>query len=86
MLYFLLLKCARPTDNIYYYKCDVSDWEQVQAAAKKLKEEVSACDHSSRATFDFFFQQLGDPTVIINNAGVVQGKLLLDLTAEDVKQ
>ncbi|THH19793.1 hypothetical protein EW146_g1447 [Bondarzewia mesenterica] len=30
--------------------------------------------------------ELGHPTIIINNAGVVQGKLLLDLTPEDVKQ
>jgi NADP-dependent 3-hydroxy acid dehydrogenase YdfG len=30
--------------------------------------------------------QIGHPTVIINNAGVVQGKLILDLTAEDIKQ
>ncbi|KAI0068718.1 retinal short-chain dehydrogenase/reductase [Artomyces pyxidatus] len=30
--------------------------------------------------------ELGHPTVIINNAGVVQGKLLLDLSPEDVKQ
>lgn len=32
------------------------------------------------------FFQLGRPTVIVNNAGVVQGKLILDLTDEDVKQ
>jgi len=30
--------------------------------------------------------QIGHPTVIINNAGVVQGKLILDLSAADVKQ
>ncbi|ETW84065.1 hypothetical protein HETIRDRAFT_438999 [Heterobasidion irregulare TC 32-1] len=31
-------------------------------------------------------EELGHPTIIINNAGVVQGKLLLDLTPEDVKR
>ncbi|KDQ64381.1 hypothetical protein JAAARDRAFT_28003 [Jaapia argillacea MUCL 33604] len=31
-------------------------------------------------------EELGHPTILINNAGVVQGKLLLDLTPEDVKQ
>jgi len=31
-------------------------------------------------------EEIGHPTVIINNAGVVQGKLLVDLTEEDVKQ
>ena len=27
-------------DNISYYKCDVSKYEEVQAAAKKIQEEV----------------------------------------------
>ncbi|KAH8118472.1 retinal short-chain dehydrogenase/reductase [Phellopilus nigrolimitatus] len=31
-------------------------------------------------------EEIGHPTVLINNAGVVQGKLLLDLSPEDVKQ
>ena len=30
--------------------------------------------------------QVGDPTIIINNAGVVKGKLLLDLTEEDITE
>ena len=30
--------------------------------------------------------KIGHPTILINNAGVVQGKLLLDLKPEDVKQ
>lgn len=28
--------------------------------------------------------QVGDPTIIINNAGIVSGKLLLDLNEEDI--
>jgi len=57
------------TDNYNInYKCDVSDWKQVESVAKQIKEE------------------LGRPTIIVNNAGVVQGKLILDLTDEDVKQ
>jgi len=31
-------------------------------------------------------RQVGDPTILINNAGVVKGKLLLDLTKEDVEK
>jgi len=31
-------------------------------------------------------EEIGHPTVIINNAGVAQGKLLLDLKPEDIKQ
>ncbi|WRT65434.1 uncharacterized protein IL334_002377 [Kwoniella shivajii] len=30
-------------------------------------------------------EEVGDPTIIINNAGVVKGKLLLDLTEQDVR-
>ncbi|KAG8826528.1 hypothetical protein FRC19_008687 [Serendipita sp. 401] len=55
-------------DNINYYKCDISNGKEVEAAAKKIERE------------------LGPPTVIINNAGIVQGKLITDLTEEDVKQ
>ncbi|KAM0746886.1 retinal short-chain dehydrogenase/reductase [Meredithblackwellia eburnea MCA 4105] len=31
-------------------------------------------------------QEVGDPTILINNAGVVVGKSLLDLTVEDVRR
>lgn len=54
--------------NITYYQCDVSKWEEVEAVAKRIEEE------------------LGNPTVLINNAGVVQGKSLVDLTPEDIQQ
>jgi len=54
--------------NVHYYKCDVSKWEEVEAVAKLVVEEI------------------GQPTILINNAGVVQGKLILDLSPEDIKQ
>ncbi|KAG8900140.1 hypothetical protein FRB99_006214 [Tulasnella sp. 403] len=31
-------------------------------------------------------KDLGHPTILVNNAGVVQGKLIVDLSEEDVKQ
>ncbi|KAK1920816.1 hypothetical protein DB88DRAFT_468999 [Papiliotrema laurentii] len=55
-------------DNIVTYLCDVSDYEQVEATATKVREEV------------------GEPTIIVNNAGVVKGKLLLDLSKEDIQE
>ncbi|KAF8307962.1 retinal short-chain dehydrogenase/reductase [Clavulina sp. PMI_390] len=55
-------------DNINFYKCDVSNWEEVEAVAKQIVDEI------------------GHPTVIINNAGVVQGKTVIDLDEKDVKQ
>ncbi|KAJ3561576.1 hypothetical protein NP233_g10109 [Leucocoprinus birnbaumii] len=54
--------------NITYYKCDVSQWTEVEAVAKRIKEE------------------LGEPTILINNAGVIQGKLILDLNEKDIRQ
>jgi short-subunit dehydrogenase len=54
--------------NIEYYKCDISKWEEVEAVAKRIVEDI------------------GHPTILVNNAGVVQGKLLLDLTPDDIKQ
>lgn len=30
--------------------------------------------------------KIGDPTILVNNAGVVKGKLLLDLTEEDITE
>jgi NAD(P)-dependent dehydrogenase (short-subunit alcohol dehydrogenase family) len=55
-------------DNITYYKCDVSKWEEVEAVAKEVIED------------------LGHPTIVVNNAGVVQGKKLVDLSVADVEQ
>ncbi|QRV91577.1 short chain dehydrogenase [Ceratobasidium sp. AG-Ba] len=54
--------------NITYYKCDVSKWEEVEAVAKQVIDEI------------------GHPTILVNNAGVVQGKSLVDLSVADVKQ
>jgi len=54
--------------NITYYKCDVSQWAEVEAVAKRIKEEI------------------GEPTVLINNAGVVQGKPILSLSERDIRQ
>ncbi|WVR04044.1 hypothetical protein IAU60_001043 [Kwoniella sp. DSM 27419] len=54
------------TDRIRYFACDVSDYGQVRAVAKSVRDEV------------------GHPTIIVNNAGVVKGKLLLDLTEADI--
>jgi len=31
-------------------------------------------------------EEIGEPTILVNNAGVVQGKLVVDLSAEDIQQ
>ena len=73
------------SDNITYYKCDVTKLEEVEAVAKKVIEEVSH-DTSSGAHHIDRILQIGNPTVLVNNAGVVQGKLILDLSPEDIRQ
>lgn len=46
--------------NVYGYKCDLTNREDVYKVAEKVREEV------------------GQVTILINNAGVVSGRLLLD--------
>ncbi|KAA8914480.1 hypothetical protein FN846DRAFT_1018309 [Sphaerosporella brunnea] len=53
--------------NVYFYKCDVGDIAQVEAAKRRVEEE------------------LGTVTVLINNAAVVHGKPLLQLSSGDVE-
>jgi NAD(P)-dependent dehydrogenase (short-subunit alcohol dehydrogenase family) len=53
--------------NVFFYRCDVGDLAQVEAAKKRVEEE------------------LGTVTVLINNAAVVHGKPLLQLSAEEVE-
>ncbi|KAH0605889.1 uncharacterized protein H6S33_004346 [Morchella sextelata] len=52
--------------NVAYYKCDVGDRKQVEAAAKEIERD------------------LGTPTVLINNASIVHGKSVLDLTYDEI--
>ncbi|EMD93218.1 hypothetical protein COCC4DRAFT_192271 [Bipolaris maydis ATCC 48331] len=54
--------------GVLYYECDVSDAQQVEAAAAQIVED------------------LGAPTILINNAGVMQAKSVLDSTAEEVER
>jgi len=48
------------------------------------------CDVSKweevEAVSEKIIEDVGHPTILVNNAGVVQGKLLVDLTLEDIKQ
>jgi NAD(P)-dependent dehydrogenase (short-subunit alcohol dehydrogenase family) len=73
------------SDNITFYKCDVTKLEEVEAVAKKVIEEVCHNAPFDARHIDRIFQ-IGHPTVLVNNAGVVQGKLILDLSPEDIRQ
>ncbi|TLD24705.1 short chain dehydrogenase/reductase [Venturia nashicola] len=54
--------------GLEFYRCDVGDRTQVEAAAAKLRKD------------------LGVPTILINNAAVVNGKSILDLSTEEVEK
>jgi hypothetical protein len=46
-------------DNITYYKCDVSKWEEVEAVSKKVAEEVSCIGQSFRSFHETIQFRLG---------------------------
>ena len=74
-------------DNITYYKCDVSRWEEVEAVSQRVIEEVHIrLGPRSPIRPNVSLTQVGEPTILVNNAGVVQGKLILDLTPSDINQ
>ncbi|RKU47340.1 hypothetical protein DL546_004579 [Coniochaeta pulveracea] len=54
--------------GVTYYKCDVSDKEQVARVAAQIEKE------------------LGTPTVLINNAAIVVGKRLLDMSMPEIER
>lgn len=54
--------------------------------SRKIITDVSLLFFGKWALLNTFLVQIGDPTILINNAGVVQGKLVIDLSVEDVQQ
>ncbi|KAI9150873.1 Dehydrogenase RED2 [Paramyrothecium foliicola] len=52
--------------NVYYYKCDLTKYNQVQEVAASIRKDV------------------GDPTIIIANAGICRGKPILEASELDV--
>ena len=41
----------RLSDNVTYYRCDVSKWEEVKAVAERIQEEVGIFHLYSDDTF-----------------------------------
>ncbi|NXD16283.1 DHRS3 reductase, partial [Nothocercus nigrocapillus] len=52
----------------HYFICDVGNREEVYQQAKAVREKVVIC----------IFAQVGDITILVNNAAVVHGKSLMD--------
>ena len=51
--------------------------------ALKICQEVSTAEQAAR-TIDVILFEVGAPTIVVNNAGVMNGKLILDLEEKDV--
>jgi all-trans-retinol dehydrogenase (NAD+) len=70
-------------DSMFTYTCDVSNFKEVEEVAERIRKEVGFSLIMLKIDTN---DQIGDPTIIINNAGVVKGKLLLDLSESDIKE
>ncbi|KFR00119.1 Short-chain dehydrogenase/reductase 3 [Opisthocomus hoazin] len=55
----------------HYFICDVGNREEVYRQAKAVREKVIVTSH-------LLFLQVGDITILVNNAAVVHGKSLMD--------
>ncbi|KLT41037.1 NAD(P)-binding protein [Cutaneotrichosporon oleaginosum] len=60
-----------------------------EPAEKELGVKYYVCDVSDRATVarvaKVVREEVGHPSIVVNNAGVVNGKLLLDLSEQEIK-
>lgn len=54
--------------GVYYYKCDVSDVDQLESLYETVKTDI------------------GQVTILINNAGITIGKSLVDLQIEEIQR
>jgi NAD(P)-dependent dehydrogenase (short-subunit alcohol dehydrogenase family) len=68
--------------GVSVYKCDVGDKEQIARVAVEIEKDASPFLLES-AVFSNV-NQLGTPTILINNAAIVNGKTLLNLTVEEI--
>lgn len=99
-------------ENVRFYKCDVSDIEDVRRAKEAIEKDVrryfvplpnrekkkkyqepdlpsqirvhSKQEYLPSNTISSPSQQLGPPTILINNAGTVSGSSLLALTPSQI--
>ncbi|KAI9878500.1 MAG: hypothetical protein M1830_000732 [Pleopsidium flavum] len=72
--------------GVEYYRCDVGDRAQVVRVAKQIEQDVRLFFNGSDCLglLMLLYLKLGTPTILINNAGIVNGKPILSLTPEDI--
>jgi len=59
---------ARYPVKVHAYRCDLSLKEQIDEAARKIKEDFEQID------------------ILVNNAGVISGKMIRDLSYEEIRK
>ena len=67
-------------ENVNFYKCDVTDPAAIHAIALKIRAEVRSFLLSFVTGTDGLERKIGEPTIIVNNAGIARGNSILDTT------
>ncbi|KAL8933750.1 MAG: hypothetical protein Q9211_005611 [Gyalolechia sp. 1 TL-2023] len=65
-------------EGVRWYKCDVGDRDMVEQTWQKINDDNHLAHN--------LLEQLGVPTILINNAAVVNGKPFLSLTEDEVEK
>ncbi|KAJ3196683.1 hypothetical protein HDU82_001688 [Entophlyctis luteolus] len=75
-------------DKVTYVECDVSNFAAVKAAAESIAHKVSLvfCISTKMHRFAHLARQIGIPTMLVNNAGILGGKKFIDLEPEIIEK
>ena len=76
---------ASAVEGVRYYECDIGDNAEIEGVWGKMTKEVCCFFPKSRPML-IIILQLGLPTVLINCAGIVQGKPMLQMSSDEVLQ
>ena len=73
--------------GVEFYRCDVGDRAQVEQAAKAIEADVGpSMTKLGLTVLTTPAIKLGTPTILVNNAGIVNGKSLLELSPEQIER
>ncbi|KAK3721778.1 hypothetical protein LTR37_002943 [Vermiconidia calcicola] len=72
--------------GVRFYACDVGDAAAVEEAKNEIEKDVCSNLYQSQQQYSAPRLTLGTPTILINNAGIVNGKPLLKLSDADLQR
>ncbi|KAK3713749.1 hypothetical protein LTR37_008235 [Vermiconidia calcicola] len=72
--------------GVRFYACDVGDAAAVEKAKNEIEKDVCSTQYQWRQQCLASQLTLGTPTILINNAGIVNGKPLLKLSTADIQR